>query len=123
MPQNRLYRRFNLFLERHMPEGLFARAFIILVAPMILLQTIMTGLILDRHFDNVTRLLARSLARDVALLIDLYEESDKGPAAIKRIEHMANDRLVLGLTIQRSAVLPEPVPKPLFSRFHQRLTQ
>ena len=69
MAQSRLYRQFNLFLEKHMPEGLFARALIILVAPMVLLQTIMTGLILDRHFENVTRLLARSFARDISVLI------------------------------------------------------
>ena len=81
MAQNWLYSRFNTFLERHMPEGLFPRALIILVAPVVLLQTIMTGLILERHFENVTRLLARSYARDVALLVQLYEESDKSPAA------------------------------------------
>ncbi len=123
MPQNWLYRRFNLFLERHMPEGLFARAFIILVAPMILLQSIMTGLILERHFENVTRLLARSLARDVSLLITLYEDSAKTEADIKRIQQLANERLVLGLTIQTGATLPDPAPEPLFSRFHARLTR
>ncbi len=123
MPQNWLYRRFNSFLERRMPEGLFARAFIILVAPMILLQTIMTGLILERHFENVTRLLARSLARDVSLLIDLYEESDKSAAVIKRVENLANERLALGLTIQTNTMLPAPIAQPLFSRFHARLTR
>ena len=105
MPQPWFYRRFNLFLERHLPEGLFARALIILVAPMVLLQTIMTGLILDRHWDNVTRLLARSFARDISLLVELYEESDKDDAAVARIEHMANSRLALGLTIKRNAAL------------------
>jgi ACS family hexuronate transporter-like MFS transporter len=40
MAQNWLYSRFNAFLERHMPEGLFPRALIILVAPVVLLQTI-----------------------------------------------------------------------------------
>jgi two-component system, OmpR family, osmolarity sensor histidine kinase EnvZ len=54
---------------------------------MILLQTIMTGLILERHFENVTRLLARSFARDVSLLIDLYEESDK-----KRLRRSSGSR-------------------------------
>ena len=55
MAKNGLYNRFNAFLERHMPEGLFPRALIILVAPVVLLQTIMTGLIFERHFENVTR--------------------------------------------------------------------
>ena len=120
---SRAYRRFNIFLERHMPEGLFHRALIILVAPMVLLQTIMTGLILDRHFENVTRLLARSLARDISALIQLYEESDKSAAAVARIEKIANDRLVLGLTIQRGDGLPPPLPQPLFSRFDARITR
>ena len=80
MAQNWLYNRFNAFLERYMPEGLFPRALIILVAPVVLLQTIMTGLILERHFENVTRLLARSYARDVAMLVQLYEGSDKTEA-------------------------------------------
>ncbi len=122
MPKNRVYNAFNRFLERHMPEGLFARALIILVAPMVLLQTIMTGLILDRHFENVTRLLARSFARDVSLLIELYEETDKSSAAQARIERLANQKLGLNLDIA-AGTLPAPLPEPLFSRFDTRLTR
>ncbi len=123
MPQSRLYRQFNIFLETHMPEGLFARALIILVAPMVLLQTIMTGLILERHFENVTRLLARSFARDVGLLIRLYGETDGSAAAIARIEDLANGTLFLNLEIEQPAVLPPSESPPLFSRFHARLTR
>lgn len=122
MPRNWLYDRFNAFLERHMPEGLFPRALIILVAPVVLLQTIMTGLIFERHFENVSRLLARSFARDVSLLAQLYEESDRSPAAEKRIQALANGTLGLGLTIERGK-LPEPLPDPLFSRADARLTR
>ena len=122
MAQNWLYNRFNVFLERHMPEGLFPRALIILVAPVVLLQTIMTGLILERHFENVTRLLARSYARDVAMLVQLYEDSDKTAAAEDKIEKLANDTLSLGLTIQRGQ-LPPPLPEPFFSRADTRLTR
>ena len=122
MAQNWLYNRFNAFLERYMPEGLFPRALIILVAPVVLLQTIMAGLILERHFENVTRLLARSYARDVAMLVQLYEDSDKSPAAKSRIVELANGTLGLGLTIQRGA-LPPPLPEPFFSRADTRLTR
>ncbi len=123
MPQSWLYKRFNQFLERHLPEGLFARSLIILVAPVVLLQTIMTGLILDRHFEEVTRRLARSFARDVGLLIQIYEDSDKSAAAVQRIEHMANKTLVLGLTIEKNSRLPAPLPAPLYSRINERLTR
>jgi two-component system osmolarity sensor histidine kinase EnvZ len=120
MGSNRLYNGFNAFLERHMPEGLFPRALIILVAPVILLQTIMTGLILDRHFENVSRLLARSFARDVSLLIQLYDESDRSLAAERRIENLANETLGLKLSIVRGT-LPAPLPDPFFSRVDTRL--
>lgn len=122
MAQNWLYNRFNAFLERHMPEGLFPRALIILVAPVVLLQTIMAGLILERHFENVTRLLARSYARDVAMLVQLYEDSDKSPAAKSRIVELANGTLGLGLTIVKGE-LPPPLPEPFFSRADTRLTR
>lgn len=120
MAGNRLYDAFNAFLERHMPEGLFPRALIILVAPVVLLQTIMTGLIIDRHFENVSRLLARSFARDVSMLMQLYDDSDRGPAAEQRIEALANATLGLNLSIT-SGVLPQPLPEPLFSRVDTRL--
>ena len=65
-------------------RGCIQRALIILVAPMVLLQTIMTGLILDRHWDNVTKVLARSLAREIGLVTDLYDQlgqDRRGPRA------------------------------------------
>ena len=47
--------------------------------------------------ENRAGVLARSLARDVSMLVQLYEESDKGEAAVMRIESMANERLSVGL--------------------------
>src|SRR6185436_10048434 len=103
------YFRFNRFLERHMPRGLYYRSLIIVIAPIILLQTIMAGIILDRHWDNVTKVLGRSLAREIGLVTDLYDRSDKSEAAIKDIELVANNRLKLGLEIMRGGQLPEPI--------------
>jgi len=120
---NSYYFRFNRFLERHLPSGLYQRALIILVAPMVLLQSIMTGIILDRHWDNVTKVLARSLAREIGLVINLYDTSDKSDQALVRIEKLANDRLKLGLDIVRGAELPAPLPTPLFSPVDTRLTR
>jgi two-component system osmolarity sensor histidine kinase EnvZ len=123
MRKNWLYNRFNAFLERHMPEGLFPRALIILVAPVVLLQTIMTGLILERHFENVTRLLARSFARDVNMLVQLYEDSDRSEKAVQRIETLSNGTLGLRLSIE-DGTLPAPLPEPsFFSRGDARLTR
>jgi two-component system osmolarity sensor histidine kinase EnvZ len=117
------YFRFNRFLERHLPSGLYPRALMILVVPMVLLQSIMTGIILDRHWDNVSKVLARSLAREIGLVINLYDSSDKTDQALGRIEKLANSRLKLNLDIIRGAELPAPLPPPLFSAVDTRLTR
>lgn len=120
MARSPLY-HLNRFLERHLPEGLFQRALIILVAPMVLLQTIMTGLILDRHWDNVTKSLSRSVAREVGLLVELYAESDRSGAGQAKIAALASGRLNLSLEFKPGEALPEPLPDPFFSPVDIRL--
>ncbi len=117
------YFRFNRFLERHLPTGLYSRSLIIVIAPIVLLQTIMAGIILDRHWDNVTKVLGRSLAREIGLITDLYDRSSKSEAAIKDIELVANKRLKLGLEIIRGDVLPAPIDRTLYSLVDAKMTQ
>ena len=117
------YFRFNRFLERHLPTGLYYRSLIIVIAPIVLLQTIMAGIILERHWDNVTKVLGRSLAREIGLVTDLYDRSDKSEAAIKEIEFVANKRLKLGLEITRGDALPAPIDRTLYSLVDDKMTK
>jgi two-component system osmolarity sensor histidine kinase EnvZ len=117
------YFRFNRFLERHLPTGLYSRSLIIVIAPIVLLQTIMAGIILDRHWDNVTKVLGRSLAREIGLITDLYDRSNKSEAAIQDIELIANKRLKLGLEIIRGDVLPPPIDRTLYSLVDDKMTE
>ena len=117
------YFRFNRFLERHLPTGLYTRSLIIVIAPIVLLQTIMAGIILERHWDNVTKVLGRSLAREIGLVTDLYDRSNKSEAAIKEIESVANQRLQLGLEITRGGTLPEPIDRTLYSLVDDKMTK
>ena len=118
-----LYFRFNRFLERHLPQGLYYRSLIIVIAPIVLLQTIMAGIILDRHWDNVTKVLGKSLAREIGLLTDIYDKSDKSEAAIKEIEFVATKRLNLGLEISRGDTLPAPISRTLYSLVDSKMTK
>lgn len=117
------YFRFNRFLERHMPHGLYYRSLIIVIAPIVLLQTIMAGIILDRHWDNVTKVLGRSLAREIGLITDLYDRSDKSGAAIREIELVASKRLRLDLEITRGDQLPAPIDRTLYSLVDDKMTK
>ncbi|CAN5309360.1 ATP-binding protein [soil metagenome] len=118
-----LYSHFNRFLERYLPEGLYQRSLIIIIAPMVLLQGIMVGIILERHWDNVTQVLGRSLSREIGLVMDLYNASPKTPAALDEVENIANNRLRLGLTIEQNAKLPAPIRPPFLSLVDTKLTK
>ena len=116
-----LYYRFNRFIERYAPSGLYRRAMLILIAPMLLVQSLMAGIILDRHWDNVTKILARSLAREVGLLIDIYQKSDRSPAAIAQVETMASQRLSHELKLLRGAQLPIAEAPPFYALFDVKM--
>lgn len=118
-----LYWRFSRFLERYLPTGLYKRSLIIVVTPIVVLQTIMAGIILDRHWDQVTKVLSRSLAREIAAVVELYRRSPGNDAAFAQIESLANEQLNLRLSIERNAALPAPLPPPLFSVVDRRLNR
>jgi len=57
-------------LKRFLPKSLLGRSLLIIVTPLVLVQVISTWVFYDRHWDDVTRRLASSLAGDVATVID-----------------------------------------------------
>ena len=61
------------FIKRFLPRGLFGRSLIIIVAPMVLLQGVVTYVFFERDLDTTTRRLARDVAGDVALLVTLED--------------------------------------------------
>jgi len=122
-PRLTLYQRFNRILERYLPAGLYQRSLLIVIMPIVLLQTIMAGIILDRHWDNVTKVLARSLAREIGLITDLYDRSGKETADLASIEALANQRLKLRLDILRDTTLPAPIERQFYSLVDAKLTR
>ncbi|MGQ0741385.1 MAG: ATP-binding protein [Alphaproteobacteria bacterium] len=59
-------------LKRVLPRGLFGRSLIIIVAPVVILQAIVTYVFFERHYDTVTSRMARNVASDVTYLITLH---------------------------------------------------
>src|SRR5437773_8947854 len=57
------------------PKGLYARALIIIIAPIVLLESVVAFTFMERHWNQVTRRLSEGMARDVAAIVDLYEQS------------------------------------------------
>ncbi len=114
--------RFNRFLERHMPEGLYTRSLIIIVAPMVLLQSVVAFTFMEKHWQKVTKRLSEAVSQDISMLIDIYETypfDDNYEGLIK----MANKRLELSLTIIPNGELPPAKPKPFFSLLDKTLSK
>jgi len=118
-----LYWHFNRVLERYMPERLYQRSLIIVIAPVVLLQGLMAWVFLDWHYETVTKSLSQSFARDVALVIKTWDDSPRTEADLARVLAMANEDLALGLTVEKKAELPPATNKPFLSSVHPKLVR
>ena len=97
------------FIKRFLPRGLFGRSLIIIVAPMVLLQGVVTYVFFERDLDATTRRLARDVAADCALLVTL---EDTTPALERdAVRALAARQLRYRLTFHDGATLP-PTPPP-----------
>ena len=67
-----------------MPTGLYARALLIMIVPMVILQTVVAFVFMERHWNTVTRRLSAAVVQDIAGLIDIYKalSAGQGPRAV-----------------------------------------
>jgi two-component system osmolarity sensor histidine kinase EnvZ len=60
-------------LRKAMPQRLFGRSLIIIVAPVVLLQGVVTFAFFARHYDTMTRHMSQGVAGEIAFLVNLVE--------------------------------------------------
>jgi len=77
-----------------MPSGLYARALLIMIVPMVILQSVVAFVFMERHWNTVTRHLSAAVVQDIASLIDVYKNypQDKDRTLLRQI---ARQRLQL----------------------------
>jgi two-component system, OmpR family, osmolarity sensor histidine kinase EnvZ len=104
-----------------MPTGLYARALLIMIVPMVILQSVVAGVFMESHYNTVTRRLSTAVVQDIAALIDVYNgyPQDKDRAQIRRI---AQQRLNLVVDFLPAGDMPPPGPKPFFNLLDQSLS-
>jgi two-component system osmolarity sensor histidine kinase EnvZ len=117
----RAWNRFGRLVSLYMPKRLYARSLIIVIAPMILLQSVVAFVFMERHWQTVTQRLSQATVRDIAAIIDLMETypHDADYANVIRI---AQDRMQLKVDLLPPDPLPPPGPKPFFSILDQILS-
>ncbi|WP_066472551.1 ATP-binding protein [Bosea sp. WAO] len=120
-PLKRLQKRPARAISRIMPKGLYPRALVIVIAPVVLLQSVIAYVFMERHWQTVTQRLSAAVSQDIAALIDVYETypQDKDADQLSRI---AQERLGLDVDILPDADLPAPGPRPFFSLLDSALS-
>jgi two-component system osmolarity sensor histidine kinase EnvZ len=116
-----VFKRGNALLSDFMPKGLYARALIIIIAPIVLLEGVVAFSFMERHWQAVTRRLSEATARDIAALIDVYEDYGRNDDYSHLIE-IARDRLNLSLQVLPPGELPVTQPKPFWALLDRTLS-
>ena len=101
------------WLRRRMPRRLFARSLLIIVLPMIVLQSVVTFVFLDRHWENMTRRLSVATASEIASMVTLLETV--APGRRDDVVDVAARTLFETATLTTGTSLPPPAPRPFFS--------
>ena len=106
--------RFTRWFTRRIPTGLYGRTLLIIIVPMVLLQSVIAFVFMERHWQTVTQRLSTAVVRDIAAIIDVIETYPQD-ANYDEIERIAEQRLRLIIAIEPAGSLPPPITKPFFS--------
>jgi two-component system osmolarity sensor histidine kinase EnvZ len=110
------------WINNFMPKGLYARSLLIIVTPMVLLQSVVAFVFMERHWNLVTQRLSASVVQDISALIDFYQVLPPDTGA-RRIRNIAQDKLNLVVDFLPVTEMPPPGPKPFFSLLDQALSE
>ncbi|WP_092585114.1 ATP-binding protein [Rhizobium mongolense] len=108
------WKGFGRWLRRRLPTGLYVRSLLIIIIPMVLLQSIVAAVFMERHWQMVTQRLSMAVTRDIAAIIQIIETypQDTDYSEATRI---AREQLNLQISIEPDGDLPPPREKPFFS--------
>jgi two-component system osmolarity sensor histidine kinase EnvZ len=113
--------RFNAWYKAFLPKGLYARALLIIIAPMVILQSVVAFVFMERHWNLVTRHLSAAVVGDIAALAEISKAYPQEPD-YARLRKIAQDRMGLNVDFLPLSDMPPPGPKPFFSLLDQALS-
>ncbi|MGE3067572.1 MAG: ATP-binding protein, partial [Hyphomicrobiaceae bacterium] len=115
--------RFSTLLSELAPKGLYARALIIIIAPIVLLESVVAFTFMERHWNQVTRRLSETTARDIAALVEIFERYPLDDDYASLVS-LAQDKFGLSsLQVMPPGDLPVARPKPFFGLLDRALSE
>ena len=109
-------------LARVLPKGLYARALLIIIVPIVVLQSVLAFVFMERHWQQVTRQLSIATTNEIAALISIYNDypHDDG---YEKLTDIARENLGLIARVLPEQTLPEARPKPFFDLLDRTLSK
>jgi two-component system osmolarity sensor histidine kinase EnvZ len=98
-------------LKRLLPRSLFGRWLVLLVAPVVVLQALLTYIFYERHWDAVTRRLGLGLAGEIAVVI-ATRENNPDPIVLADLIRLMDQSLEVSIGFQPGADFPANIPPP-----------
>jgi two-component system, OmpR family, osmolarity sensor histidine kinase EnvZ len=117
-----LWRRFSSGVSRRMPKRLYARSLLIIIVPMVVLQSVVAFVFMERHWQTVTQRLSTAVVRDISAIIGIIETYPQD-ADFESVIKIAEEKMALNIAIMPAEPLPTPGPKPFFSILDNILTE
>jgi two-component system osmolarity sensor histidine kinase EnvZ len=118
----RLADRLGPAFKASLPKGLYARSILIVVMPIVILQSVVAYVFMERHWQLVTRRLSNALTRDIAAIIEVIETYPQDPR-FSEITRIAAETHGLTISVLPPGPLPEAGPKPFFSLLDSTLSR
>ncbi len=87
------------FLKRYMPRGIYGRAALILLLPVVFLQLMVTVIFAQRHFEGVTHQMTDTVLRELTMVVQTVETAPDMAAAIRAVR---TDLAVLDIAIDQA---------------------
>ncbi len=104
-----------------MPKSLFARAALILLVPMVLVQLVVATIFFDRHWEQISRHMSASLASEMGYVIARYIENPT-EVGLRDAQHAARAMGIdVALEPNREAALEGRQGEDVFPQFYTQL--
>jgi two-component system osmolarity sensor histidine kinase EnvZ len=91
------------WLKRYVPRSLYGRAALILLAPVVTLQLVVSLVFIQRHFEDVTVQMTRNVAIELRYLLDTVTEAGSPEVALFALRQVAEP---LAFEVQLPAAPP-----------------
>ncbi|MCA3511021.1 MAG: two-component sensor histidine kinase, partial [Rhodobacter sp.] len=94
----------SAFFKPLLPRGLYGRAALILIVPIVAIQLVVSLAFIQRHFEGVTRQMTQSLVIQIMFVLD---EADRGGSLAEARARAWGIARALDMTLELPAIWPD----------------